>query len=365
MEKWTTRVFRERAILAELSPWWDAQPSAMEIPYLNTSLLRCWIKGFIDPDTEPLIRVLFKDGEPVAAMPMYEKKGALRSLSDHVDPFDLVVSAEPEVTEYIPRWLQGTDVSHFYKVSAGSIIVSEARNQRRTLIERVRQSPYIDLSRGIEAARAATSHNHRRSIRRRWRRLKDVGEVTYVDHPDQREIAIVLDQALALEASGWKGIEGRAILMRPGHERWYRSLTEVAQEHGWLRLSALYLNGEMIAFAYDLVYAARRFSMLTSYDESPDLYRLSVGNLLLDAILERSASDGLTSYELGHGSRESKRHWTDRARLVYDVTSYGSTPRGRVKFFARSLRQRTPGQSSDGEAVGDGIEFLSEAEDEV
>lgn len=94
----------------------------------------------------------------------------------------------------------------------------------------------------------------------------------------------------------------------------------------------------MIAFAYDIVYGGRRYGMLSAYDESPEISRLSVGNILVDRMLEQSAADKLRTYEFGHGSRGWKRNWTDTERSVYDISVYGAGLVGRSLFKRRSRR---------------------------
>jgi CelD/BcsL family acetyltransferase involved in cellulose biosynthesis len=153
-------------------------------------------------------------------------------------------------------------------------------------------------------------------------------------------MAAVLDAGLRLEAAGWKGDEGGAVLSRPSYERWYRSIAEIAHQNGWLRLSTLHLDERMIAFTYDLVYGGRRYGMLSAYDASPDVSRLSAGTILLDRMLQRSVEEGLTTYEFGHGSTAWKRNWTSTEHTIYDISVYGAGLAGRSAFRIRRLRSR-------------------------
>ncbi len=340
MTRWRTDVLANSSDLEQLSHWWNGQPAPREIPYLHTDLLLSWVSAFVGPREQLQIRVLFKDDEPVAAMPMFQARNDLRSLSHHSDPFDVVVSTDSETLEYLPRWIHQSGTARFFKLRQQSPLVTGLNAESRWWLEGFRRSLYVDLSQGIEAAREETIRNHRRGLRRRWRRLEEMGEVRLVDHPEADQVSVVLQRCLELEASGWKGEKGRAILQRPDHERWQRGLVEAAQHHGWLRLSTLSLNDQLIAFALDLVYGANRYGLLTSYDESPDMARLSVGNLLLDKILELSASDGLDAYQMGHGSQEAKLHWTDQSHTIYDMSVYGGGPVASIQHLRRSLRTR-------------------------
>ncbi len=342
MTRWQTRTTKDPTVLAELSGWWDVQPAAREIPFLNTVLLRCWIDALIPHDQHPDFQILYKDGALAAAAPMLKSRGRMFSMANHVNPFDLISAEDDEIAEYVPRWLNTWNVAHFYKVREASVLVKQAPAQPRWMVTKARTSPYVDLAQGIDVARTRTSKEHRRAIQRRTRRLKEIGELTFTDHPQEGDLASVLDRGLALEASGWKGQKGGAVLSRPDFERWYRALAEAAAEKGWLRLSTLNLDERMVTFAYDIVYGGRRYGMLSAYDESPEMSRLSVGTILVDRMLEQSSADGLASYEFGHGSIGWKRNWTDTEHTVFDISTYGSGLVGRTMFRARSLRSSTP-----------------------
>lgn len=340
MTRWHTEVTEDPAALTDLSDWWNVQPAAREIPFLNTAILQCWMSELMEQDQHPDIQILYKNGAPVAAAPMLRSRGRKRSMADQFDPFDLIVTEDSETTEHIPAWLNTWTVAHFYKVRQSSALVQQISSQSRWVVTKSRPSPYVDLTQGIDFARAGTSKEHRRAIRRRTRRLEEIGQLTFVDHPPVRDVAAVLDRGLELEAKGWKGERGGAVLCRPELERLYRAMAVVSDQNGWLRLSTLNLDERMVAFAYDIVYGARRYGMLSAYDETPEMSRLSVGSILVDRMLEQSAKDGLRSYEFGHGSSGWKGNWTDAEHIVYDISIYGSGLLGRASFGLRSMRLR-------------------------
>jgi CelD/BcsL family acetyltransferase involved in cellulose biosynthesis len=188
----------------------------------------------------------------------------------------------------------------------------------------------------MDHVRSGFSKEFHRTLRRRRRRLTELGEVTYVDHPPRDQVESVLNEGLRLEAEGWKGREGVAVLNRPTHERWYRSVAEVAEDEGWLRLSSLYMDDRLLAFRYDLQYGSSRHGLISSYDESPDV-SFSTGSLLLESVLEQSATDALRTYEFGYGNHPWKYDWTSDERRVYDLLIFGSGLAGRAVAMAKRL----------------------------
>jgi CelD/BcsL family acetyltransferase involved in cellulose biosynthesis len=328
---WSTEVRSDRGVFAELAEWWDEQPTARRIPFLRTSVIECWVEGFLEPGEGLHVMLLRRNGDVVAAMPMRRSGFRLRSLSNGLTSrYDLVAVLDDEVAERIPRWLNSVPVAHLYRIREDSVIVGAMSEQSRWLVRYERDSPYVDLSGGMEGVRSDWSRNFRRNMRRRRRRLEELGTVTYVDHPGAADVQQDLEAGLELEANGWKGEEGIAVLRDPAYERWYRALTEVALDEEWLRLSSLYLDDRLLAFGYDLVYEGRRYGMLTTYDESPDVAPLSVANLMLESTLQHSCDEGLESYEMGPDFLSYKFDWTSLSNKVYDVSIYGSRPTGRL-----------------------------------
>jgi CelD/BcsL family acetyltransferase involved in cellulose biosynthesis len=336
--RWTTETRRDPDALSELGEWWDAQPAVQQIPYLNSLVLGCWEEGFDEPASKLHLLLLRRDGDLVAGMPLYRARGRFRTLSRaHADSIDVVSVEDEEVHERIPGWLDSLPVAHLYRLREQSLLVAACGSRPHWNVGATLKSPYVDLEGGIAAVHSALSKEFARTLRRRRRRLGEMGSVTFVDQPAPQEIGSVLDAGFRLEASGWKGQQGVAVLNRPTHERWYRSLAERAQDRGWLRLSSLYLDNRLLAFRYDLEYAGSRHGLISTYDESPDV-ALSTGNLLLESVLEQSAERGLNTYEFGYGQHPWKYDWTSNERLVYDLLVFGSGPRGRALSGAWRVR---------------------------
>jgi CelD/BcsL family acetyltransferase involved in cellulose biosynthesis len=325
-------------VFAELAEWWDAQPLVRQIPFLNTRILGCWEEGFDEPGSRLHVALLHRDRHLVAALPLYESRGRLRTLSqEHASSTDIVTGDDGEVIDELPRWLDTLRVAHLYRVRSESPIVAALPSHPRWLVQRVLRGPYVDLRGWPDPSRPRPSSNFLKGLRRRRRRLEEIGDVTYVDHQSPNEVGAILDRGLRMEAAGWKGERGVATLQVPTHERWFRSVAEVAESEGWLRLSTLHLDDRLIAWSYDLVYEGRRHGLIAAYDESPDVSLLSPGNLLVDEILTHSAAAGLDRYEFGNGDHAWKYDWTAEERHVYDLLVFGSGITGRAVALAKRL----------------------------
>jgi CelD/BcsL family acetyltransferase involved in cellulose biosynthesis len=341
MPRWTTETHSDRDVFSRLAPWWDAQAAARANPFLNSAILACWEDGFDEAGSRLNVELLYLDGDIVAALPLYKARGRLRSLARaHSEPFDVVANEDEEVVEHLPVWLDSLTMTHLYRVADTSPIMAALPEHERWLVQTTFKSPYVDLRSGMNRVRAGMSKDFQRTLRRRRRRLEEMGTLTMVEHTTDDQPSGMLAAGLRLEAAGWKGQRGHAVLNDPTHERWYRSMTDVAQDRGWLRLCGLYLDKRLVAFRYDVQVGDTRWGMLSAFDESPDVASLSPGTLLLETVLENAAASGLTAYEFGSGNDSWKYEWNPSVRQVYDLLLFGSGLPGRALHLAKTRSVR-------------------------
>lgn len=327
-------------VFADVAVWWDAQPVPRGHPFLSTAVLGCWEPGFDEPGSALHVRLLHRHGDLVAALPLYQARGRYWSLSwAHVEPFDVIAVDQPEVIEYLPRWLDELPVVNLYRVNAESPIMNALPTRRRWQVQSEFNSPYVPLASGMEAIRSGMSKDFQRTLRRRRRRLEEMGSIEVREHQSLSDSNGLFEAGLAMEAAGWKGQRGHAVLNHPTHERWFRSLSEVAEDYGWLRICGLYLDERLLAFRYDIEAGGRRFGMLSAFDETPDVASHSPGTILLESVLEASAAAGVSQYEFGVGNDAWKYEWNPSVRHVYDVLLFGNGLLGRGAAQAARARR--------------------------
>jgi CelD/BcsL family acetyltransferase involved in cellulose biosynthesis len=340
MTRWSSETRSDRGVFSDLREWWDAQSAARDNPFLTADVLGCWEDGFDEPRSRLNVSLLYRDGELAAALPLYRARGRLRSLSRaHSEPFDIIAIDDAEVVERLPRWIDSLTMTYLYRVAADSPIMTALPDHPRWMIQTTFNSPYVDLGSGMDEVRAGMSKDFQRTLRRRRRRLEEMGPLSVVEHATD-DNAGILDAGLRLEAAGWKGERGHAVLNDPTHDRWYRSMTRIAEDKGWLRLCGLYLDDRLLAFRYDLEVGDRRWGMLSAFDERPDVASLSPGTLLLETVLESAASSGVRTYELGAGNDSWKYEWSPSVRQVYDLLLFGSGVTGRTLHAAKTRSVR-------------------------
>lgn len=128
------------------------------------------------------------------------------------------------------------------------------------------------------AFEAVLAGSRRKDMRRRWRRLAELGSVTLRTDTEGPSLATALESFLALEASGWKGARGTALASRPATASYARALAAQTGTSVGMRLDRLMLDGKAIAGSIALLSGGTAYLYKTAYDE--DFARYAPGILL-------------------------------------------------------------------------------------
>ncbi|MET0915711.1 MAG: GNAT family N-acetyltransferase, partial [Jiangellaceae bacterium] len=153
------------------------------------------------------------------------------------------------------------------------------------------ESPYlkVDLPQGADPVTLAGNASFRRNLKRRLRRAMEEYDVRLrrVDEAEPEALEAFFD----LERRGWKGKSGTAIACNAATRDFYASVARGAAEHGYLSIYFLEFDGIPVAGHLGLWHNGRYYLPKVAYDEA--YARFSPGHLILRAIIEDRAQDGL------------------------------------------------------------------------
>jgi CelD/BcsL family acetyltransferase involved in cellulose biosynthesis len=340
-------VRREAGVFEELAAWWNSCPGPRSTPFLRSEWFEIWSDSFLS-DHSDLEVVVWRDrGEPVAALPLSRHGPRHSALANsHTEVFDAVLSPGVEAVPVIRDWMRRRPVTRLFRLDGASPLVPPNADPT-WYVDRFSGSPFIDLSDGIDRVRGGLGHKLVKDLRRLERRLEEVGEITYLDNADG-QVPNALERCMKLEASGWKGREGTAMISNPASDRFYRELVDLARARGWLRICSLMVGERIAAFELDLDYAGQRFSLKAGYDE--DLGRLSPGKVLQMRVLEAAVARGLAGYEFGGVAEPWKMQWTSTTRPRLNVLCFGDAGWGRWtgKVIRGVTQRRRPAREDQG-----------------
>lgn len=340
-----TEVISDPEAFLDLREWWNNRPGPMHSPFLRSEWFHAMAVNLLEPDDSLRLILVWDGADPVGALPMFRRGRRLRSLTElSTERFDLIHESNPEVVDRVISELTRHTYVRFEALGADSPLVETLESRRRWVVDHQTESADIHLT-GADQLMADLSRNLRKNLRRGLRALEDLGEVEIVPVTPPDLVPETLSRALDLEAAGWKGRAGVAAKQSPARRRFF---TRLSEDPEWLRLGALYVDDQMIAFNLDLESQGRMVSLLTSYDE--DLpRRCSPGHVLLWKTLEAASERGASTYCLGgiEGQNSWKQQWTKDTTPRCYMIGFGSGPTGalahgmwRARRAVRAIKPR-------------------------
>ncbi len=122
------------------------------------------------------------------------------------------------------------------------------------------------------------SASRRSSLARRYRSLEKYGQVAFTMAEKPSSVAEAVEEFLKLEASGWKGRSGDALVTASGPAAFVREMTAQLAQSGQCRIARLALNGQSVASGILIESGGHSFWWKIAYDET--YARMSPGALL-------------------------------------------------------------------------------------
>ena len=205
----------------------------------------------------------------------------------------------------------------------------------RLIVRTLERSPYVPVSGDWAAYEARRDSKLLRELRRRRRRLEEQGRLSLEVADGGARLDELLDEGFAVEAAGWKGQAGTAILSERGAERFYRSVARWAAARGSLRLAFLRLDARPLAFDFGIEEDSVHYLLKTGYD--PAYRAFAPGMLLRREMLSRAFLLGLARYELLGADEPWKLSWAESTRARNLMQAFAASPLGIVDWAAWSL----------------------------
>jgi CelD/BcsL family acetyltransferase involved in cellulose biosynthesis len=326
--------------------WDDLADRTKAPPWLRPGWIDAWWKSF----GVGRLRVLAvrRGGCLAGLMPLYYRAGVLRSTTNSHTPEFGLLAEDPTVAGELaealflgcPRRLslafldsEKPDLSQ----CRATATVAGYRLVERTCA----RSPYLATGGDWSTFEKTIGRNLRRSVHRQRRNLEKMGRVS-VDFYDGRDrLDELLDEGFRVEALGWKGARGTAIISHPETRRFYTDIARWAAERSWLRLVFLRLDGRAISFELDIACDACFYLLKSGYD--PAYRKFSPGKLTLYSAVEHAFENSLTLEFLG-AEEPYKLAWSSTCREKILLQAFAPTLPGFVDWtavaYARPLAKR-------------------------
>lgn len=193
---------------------------------------------------------------------------------------------------------------------------------------RLLESPRVEIHEPWDTYEKGLSKSMLKTLRRRSRRLEELGETEIEVVTDSEHAGARLTEGLELERAGWKGRNGTAIAVDPRLARFYGQVVASAADSARLSLAFLRLNGRAIAFHLDLVDDGVLYGLKGTYAE--DLGQLSPSRILRHERIKQAFADGLSRYEFLGADEPYKADWANATTDLEAFEAYQRSVTGRI-----------------------------------
>jgi CelD/BcsL family acetyltransferase involved in cellulose biosynthesis len=325
--EWVTDARR----FAALQAGWDALAARDPLPFSRHAWFDAYSRGF-GAGRRLAVCVLWRGDEIGAVFPLWRRARRLEALANAFHtPVFRIPARDPEALEAVAAAaLSAADggelsVEALAEGDAEAAALARVAGARRrlVLVEPQHVSPIVETIGTFEDYRLRMKA-HWRELERRRRKMHREHDVRHELVYDPQDVDGALARGLAVEASGWKGAAGTAIVSAPDTDAFYRAVAHGFHRSGDLRLSELWLDGRLVAFDLSLLHDGRLHLLKTGYDER--VRALAPGLVLRRAVIERCFELGLEAHELLGDDMPWKRLFATGERRHVRLGVYGPRP---------------------------------------
>ncbi len=326
--------------LDALSPEWDALADRIAAPpWLRPGWVAAWWRAF---GRGSLTLLCARRGDTLAGvLPVVRRRGGwLASPTNwHTPEFGMAADGPPARRALADAVLaSGAPVTAIALLAPGGTGLAElldaARASRRRVIVREQmRSPWIDLRAwepGLPVPRRR--RGWLKDLRRCRRKLEATGSVHHEVAEGAQAVRVLREECLELEAAGWKGRRGSAIVSDPRTRAFYGEVAEWSARRGALRVTLLRHGRRLIAFHLGIEDAGSLRLLKGAFAE--DMRQHSPGRLLLFETIAWARERGLSRVDLLGGDEPYKRPLADARDERLLVQAFTRGPAGTAMWAA-------------------------------
>jgi CelD/BcsL family acetyltransferase involved in cellulose biosynthesis len=320
--------------LTEAAPFWHSLegPGCSPIQqYLWSEA--CW--NTLPCDGELHI-VAVKNGPRSGAIAPLVKRSALGRL-EHLgvkylhEPADFLYSDEAALKRLVSVLAESGAPLFLERIPSDSATVaaiqSSYNGRAKIIVREAPAFPRIALTEDWAEPESQLNSGRRSDLRRAIRNAEKIGTIRYeILTPKPSELGTLLDEALEVEASNWKGREGSAVAKDALRGKFYRQYASAACESGVLRLAFLRLGGRAVAMQYAIQAGGSYWLLKIGYRD--EVARCSPGMLLIAETIRYASAQGLASYEFLGTAASWTRIWAKEERGSVALRVYPAGVRG-------------------------------------
>ena len=285
-------------------------------------------------------------GEPTALGAFVVRPGlasplealAVREISE---PWDVLAASPVSVCELAEKLAAEQRAVFIPRIPEDSLAVAALRAAyRKRGLVRIAQTdayPTLALDPSWKEPESKFNAGRRSDFRRARRNAEKHGRVSFeILAPTPVELPALLEQAWAVEASGWKGERGSSLTQDTHRGQFFRRFAFAAARTGILRMGFMRVDGKAIAMQLATEADNRLWLSKIGYDEA--FAKCSPGQQLMFELVRWGAARGVRSIEF-LGQREPWTDmWTRQVTRCVAVRAYPFTPMAMATLACDTLQ---------------------------
>jgi CelD/BcsL family acetyltransferase involved in cellulose biosynthesis len=323
----------------ELAPEWGSVLPDDARPFD----LHCWYAAWWDAfggDCEPAVCALREDGKLVGVAPLVREGKGFGALANVHSSVFRPLARDGEAMEELLGAVMGERPARLRLPALperdpclGQLREAAAGAGMRLALEPAAVSPIVATDGDFDAWRKQSKGRWGAPLERFRRKMSRDHDAAFSIVEEPQDLSAELEDGFRVEASGWKGEAGTAILSQPQTLAFYTAVAAAFDQRGELRLSRIVLDGETAAFDLCLLHAGRLYLLKTGFDER--FRRLAPGLVMRLSIVERCFELGLEAHELLGDDSEWKRKFATTERRHVELHGYSKGLRGSSRYAYR------------------------------
>lgn len=191
--------------------------------------------------------------------------------------------------------------------------------------------PYITLPSSWEEFVSTLSANARYNVKRRMKNLERDFKTRYFVWEDFESLDGAMERLAQLHNKRWEEKECRHSFSSNEYVSFHKAVAKDFAKQGWLHLSCLELNGEIVGMLYDYYYDGKIFYYQAGFD--PSFYKYSLGLVLRAYVIQRAITEGVKELDLLKGAYAHKYMWTPYDRQTVNIVIGKDTAASRIFFL--------------------------------
>jgi CelD/BcsL family acetyltransferase involved in cellulose biosynthesis len=191
--------------------------------------------------------------------------------------------------------------------------------------------PYIQLLPDWEAYFGGLSKNMRYNIKRRMQNLEKDFKTRYFIWQDIEGLEYAMERLSFLHNKRWEQKGSKHGFSSKEYNAFHKAVAREFALKGWLQMSCLELNNEIVAILYDYRYGNKIYYYQGGFD--PSLYKYSLGLVLRAYVIQKAIENGIKEIDLLKGAYEHKYIWTEQDRHTINLMIGKNTFGSKVFFF--------------------------------